>query len=128
MIPTDPWADCVLRKSIGKTAESLWKLLLKLCYIDENNDLKDMEGKKKKQKETWRYHGFLAFPKRCIIQPVMVQILTVTPTGSAFYWEKTMPEDSSRSHEYHTEESAPPESMEPMVFICFQTTCSGSKS
>ena len=40
MIPTDPWADLVLPEVDRKDRlEALWKLLLKLCYIDENNDV-----------------------------------------------------------------------------------------
>ena len=40
MIPTQPWADLVLPEVDEKDRlKELWKLLLKLCYIDENNDV-----------------------------------------------------------------------------------------
>ena len=40
MIPTQPWADLVLPEvAENERLEELWKLLLKLCYIDENNDV-----------------------------------------------------------------------------------------
>ncbi|MDY3661212.1 MAG: aminopeptidase, partial [Bulleidia sp.] len=39
MIPTKEWADYIMPDvEESKRLEELWKLLLKLCYIDETND------------------------------------------------------------------------------------------
>ena len=39
MIPTQEWAELILKDVPKENAlEELWKLLLKLCYIDETND------------------------------------------------------------------------------------------
>ena len=40
MIPTQNWAEYILKDVPKEQAlEELWKLLLKLCYIDETNDV-----------------------------------------------------------------------------------------
>lgn len=40
MIPTKQWAKAILKEQDEEKAlEQLWELLLKLCYIDENNDV-----------------------------------------------------------------------------------------
>ena len=40
MIPTQSWAEFILKDVPKENAlEELWKLLLKLCYIDESNDV-----------------------------------------------------------------------------------------
>lgn len=40
MIPTQEWAEFILKDVPKENAlEELWKLLLKLCYIDETNDV-----------------------------------------------------------------------------------------
>lgn len=40
MVPTQQWAEFILRDVPKENAlEELWKLLLKLCYIDETNDV-----------------------------------------------------------------------------------------
>ncbi len=40
MIPTQAWAEFILKDVPKENAlEELWKLLLKLCYIDETNDV-----------------------------------------------------------------------------------------
>lgn len=39
MIPTVEWAEYILDKTGVEAEEELWKILLKLCYIDEDNDV-----------------------------------------------------------------------------------------
>ena len=40
MIPTQEWADYIMQDyPVGSRLEELWKLLFKLCYIDEENDV-----------------------------------------------------------------------------------------
>lgn len=40
MIPTQQWAELILKDVPKENAlEELWKLILKLCYIDEDNDV-----------------------------------------------------------------------------------------
>lgn len=40
MIPTQQWAEFILKDTPKEQAlEELWKLILKLCYIDETNDV-----------------------------------------------------------------------------------------
>ncbi|MBR4162977.1 MAG: aminopeptidase [Solobacterium sp.] len=53
MIPTKEWADAILPDVQEENRmEELWKLLLKLCYIDEENDVvKTWEEKKKRTGE-----------------------------------------------------------------------------
>lgn len=53
MIPTQEWADWILPDIPAETRlEELWKLLLKLCYIDEENDVvKTWEEKKQRKAE-----------------------------------------------------------------------------
>lgn len=49
MVPTKQWADYIMGESDDKLTD-LWKLLFKLCYIDEENDVvatwKDLRRKK----------------------------------------------------------------------------------
>ena len=53
MIPTQEWADYIMSDIDGsQRLDELWKLLLKLCYIDENNDVvKTWEEKQQKNHE-----------------------------------------------------------------------------
>ena len=53
MIPTQEWAEFILKDVPKEQAlEELWKLLLKLCYIDEENDVvKTWEEKSLKKME-----------------------------------------------------------------------------
>lgn len=39
MVPTVEWAEYILDKTGIEAEEELWKILLKLCYIDETNDV-----------------------------------------------------------------------------------------
>ena len=39
MVPTVEWAEYILDKKGEEALEELWKILLKLCYIDETNDV-----------------------------------------------------------------------------------------
>lgn len=49
MIPTVEWAEYILDKTGKEAEEELWKLLFKLCYIDEDNDvIKTWEEKDRK--------------------------------------------------------------------------------
>lgn len=51
MIPTQEWAEYILKDVPKENAlEELWKLVLKLCYIDEENDIVDTWEKKNLQK------------------------------------------------------------------------------
>lgn len=47
MIPTVEWAEYILDKTGAEAEEELWRILLKLCYITEDNDVA----------ETWREKG-----------------------------------------------------------------------
>lgn len=47
MVPTVEWAEYILDKTGAEAEEELWRILLKLCYIDEDNDVV----------ETWREKG-----------------------------------------------------------------------
>ena len=53
MIPTQQWAEYILKDVPKENAlEELWKLLLKLCYIDETNDVVETwEEKSRKNRE-----------------------------------------------------------------------------
>ena len=51
MIPTQSWAEFILKDVPKENAlEELWKLLLKLCYIDENNDVVETWEQKRSEK------------------------------------------------------------------------------
>lgn len=39
MVPTREWAEYILPEKGEEAEEKLWRLLLKLCYIDETNDV-----------------------------------------------------------------------------------------
>ena len=39
MVPTKQWAEYILGKAGPEALEELWRLLFKLCYIDEENDV-----------------------------------------------------------------------------------------
>ena len=39
MIPTVEWAEYILDKTGAQAEEELWRILLELCYIDEDNDV-----------------------------------------------------------------------------------------
>lgn len=39
MVPTREWAEYILPERGEEAEEKLWRLLLKLCYVDENNDV-----------------------------------------------------------------------------------------
>lgn len=39
MVPTKAWAEYILPEKGAEAEEKLWRLLLKLCYIDETNDV-----------------------------------------------------------------------------------------
>ena len=53
MIPTKEWADYIMSDiDEDKRLDELWKLLLKLCYIDEENDVvKTWEEKNQRKRE-----------------------------------------------------------------------------
>ena len=53
MIPTKVWADYILKdEEEDKRYEKLWELILKLCYIDEENDVvKTWEEKNARKRE-----------------------------------------------------------------------------
>ena len=53
MIPTKEWADFILKDvKEEERYEELWKLILKLCYIDEDNDVvKTWEEKNARKRE-----------------------------------------------------------------------------
>ena len=53
MIPTQQWAEYILKDVPKENAlEELWKLLLKICYIDETNDVvQTWEEKSRKNNE-----------------------------------------------------------------------------
>ncbi len=51
MIPTQSWAEFILKDVPKENAlEELWKLLLKLCYIDESNDVVETWEQKRNEK------------------------------------------------------------------------------
>lgn len=51
MIPTQSWAEFILKDVPKENAlEELWKLLLKLCYIDETNDVVETWEQKRAEK------------------------------------------------------------------------------
>ena len=50
MVPTKEWADYIMKDyPKEKRLEELWKLLFKLCYIDEENDVVETWNEKKKK-------------------------------------------------------------------------------
>ncbi len=52
MIPTKEWADTIMTDiSEEERFDELWKLLLKLCYIDEENDVVKTWEKKNQRKQ-----------------------------------------------------------------------------
>ena len=52
MIPTQEWADFILKDIPEENRfEELWKLLLKLCYIDETNDVVETWNQLKARKQ-----------------------------------------------------------------------------
>lgn len=52
MIPTKEWADYIMPESDNKL-EDLWKLLFKLCYIDEENDIVKVWKEKRQVKQEY---------------------------------------------------------------------------
>ncbi len=55
MIPTVQWAEYILDKTGDEALNELWEILLKLCYIDEDNDVvKTWEEKGRKNVERGR--------------------------------------------------------------------------
>lgn len=55
MIPTVQWAEYILDKTGDEALNELWEILLKLCYIDEDNDVvKTWEEKGRKNAERGR--------------------------------------------------------------------------
>ncbi len=55
MIPTVQWAEHILDKTGSEALDELWEILLKLCYIDEDNDVvKTWEEKNRKNAERGR--------------------------------------------------------------------------
>lgn len=50
MVPTESWAEYILGKQGEEAVNELWEILLKLCYIDETNDVvktwEDLKAKK----------------------------------------------------------------------------------
>lgn len=55
MIPTVQWAEYILDKTGSEALSELWEILLKLCYIDEDNDVvKTWEEKGRKNAERGR--------------------------------------------------------------------------
>ncbi len=52
MIPTQNWAEYILKDVPKEQAlEELWKLILKLCYIDEDNDIEKTWEERSKEKD-----------------------------------------------------------------------------
>ena len=52
MIPTQNWAEYILKDVPKEQAlEELWKLILKLCYIDEDNDI-EKQGRSARRRRT----------------------------------------------------------------------------
>ncbi|MGI6255221.1 MAG: aminopeptidase [Acutalibacter sp.] len=52
MVPTVEWAEYILEKKGEAALEELWETLLKLCYIDEENDVvKTWEDKRRRSAE-----------------------------------------------------------------------------
>ncbi len=52
MVPTVEWAEYVLNKTGEEAVEELWEILLKLCYIDEDNDVvQTWEDKRRRSAE-----------------------------------------------------------------------------
>ncbi len=55
MIPTVQWAEYILDKTGDEALNELWEILLKLCYIDEDNDVvKTWEEKGRRNAERGR--------------------------------------------------------------------------
>ncbi len=50
IVPTVEWAEYILDKTGVEAEEELWKILLKLCYIDETNDVVKTWEEKGRQK------------------------------------------------------------------------------
>ena len=51
MIPTQQWAEYIMKDVPKENAlEELWKLLLKICYIDEDNDVVETYAENSKKK------------------------------------------------------------------------------
>lgn len=50
MVPTVEWAEYILDKKGPEAEKELWKILLKLCYIDETNDVVATWEKLREQK------------------------------------------------------------------------------
>lgn len=52
MVPTVEWAEYILNKTGEEAVEELWEILLKLCYIDEDNDVvQTWEDKRRRSAE-----------------------------------------------------------------------------
>ncbi len=52
MVPTVEWAEYILDKTGEEAVEELWEILLKLCYIDEDNDVVQIwEDKRRRSAE-----------------------------------------------------------------------------
>ena len=52
MVPTVEWAEYILDKTGEEAVEELWEILLKLCYIDEDNDVvQTWEDKRRRSAE-----------------------------------------------------------------------------
>lgn len=51
MIPTKQWADYILKDIKEEDRlDELWKIILKLCYIDEDNDIEEVWKNKKQER------------------------------------------------------------------------------
>ena len=51
MIPTKQWADYILKDIKEEDRlDELWKIILKLCYIDEDNNIEEVWKNKKKER------------------------------------------------------------------------------
>lgn len=78
MIPTKEWADYIMPDvEESKRLEELWKLLLKLCYIDETNDVV----------QTWKEKGTEIMKEERKLMRIILRNFTIPhPMEQIWLW------------------------------------------
>lgn len=94
MVPTVEWAEYILDKTGKEAEEELWKILLKLCYVDEENDVvKTWEEKNRKTAERGRAVDALKLTKLHYTASNGTDLTVRLTPWSKFGWDGEPPKD-----------------------------------
>ena len=99
MIPTKVWADYILKdEEEDKRYEKLWELILKLCYIDEDNDVvKTWEEKNARNRERGNRIDSYQFTKLHYTASNGTDLIVeLTPYSKFGYGDRKLPENYIR--------------------------------